>query len=107
MAIELPGSAGDPEEASDRVFPFTICSEGVTLLHSLTHNFCTFIPFLQNVQLVYQRCLRTGNRGFGSEGLKQVKVPLHGNRGFDNNRCEFLLKAIILFFLYNSVFLSL
>ena len=64
MTIELPASAGDPDEASDRVFPFTICSEGVTLLHSLTHNFCSFITFLQNVQLVYQICVCTGKRGF-------------------------------------------
>ena len=40
----------------------------------------TFIPlflFLLYIQLVFPRCLCTGNRGFGSEGLKQVKMPMY------------------------------
>ena len=36
--------------------------------------FYTFIPFLQYFQSVYQDGLCTGNRGFGSETLKQIKM---------------------------------
>ena len=43
-------------------------------------DFNTFIPFVQDVLIGVPRCLCTGNRGFGSEGLKQVKMPLHGKQ---------------------------
>ena len=37
-------------------------------------DFYTFIPFHQDVQLVNQDGLSTWNRGFGSEGLKQIEM---------------------------------
>ena len=37
-------------------------------------DFYTFIPFLQYFQSVHQDGLCTGNRGFGSETLKQIKM---------------------------------
>ena len=36
--------------------------------------FFTFIPFLLDIQSVYQNGLCTGNRGFSSEAQKQIKV---------------------------------
>ena len=39
-------------------------------------DFYTFIPFLQYAQSVFPRCFCMGNRGCGSEGLKQAKMPL-------------------------------
>ena len=71
----------------------------VTLLLMIEFlDFNSFIPFLQCVQLVFPRCLCVGNRGFGSEGLKQVKMPLHRKQRVDTNRCEFLPKTIALFY---------
>ena len=75
-----------PESATPRKIPFcpyiirSVCQSNLeSSIHSTTGrilDFCTFIPFLQYVQLVFPRCLCTGNRGFGSEGIKLVKMPL-------------------------------
>ena len=43
-------------------------------------NFYTFIPFLQYFQSVFQDSSVQVTEGFGSEGLKQVKMPLHGKQ---------------------------
>ena len=56
------------------------CMAHMLYINNRILDFCTFIPFLQYIQSVFPRCLCTGNRGFGSEGLKLVKLPLLINR---------------------------
>ena len=42
--------------------------------------------FFNTFNQCFPRCLCTGNRGFGSEGLNWSRCLCSGHRGFDSNR---------------------
>ena len=70
-------------------------------------DFYSFIPFLQDIQLVNQDGLCMGKRGFGSEGLKQIKIAsAQETEGLILADMSFCQKQF-LYVLDNSIFVSL
>ena len=68
------------------------------ILNDRILDFYTFIPFLQDVQSVNQDGLYMGNRGFGLEGLKQIKMAsAQGTEGLILTDVSFCQKLLLYF----------
>ena len=62
-------------------------------------DFYTFIPFLQDVQSVFQDASVQVTEGLVLKVENRSRCLCTGNRGFDTNRYDFLLKAIAFFYI--------